>query len=87
MNSTSPGTGRLLMFSSASFAACSAASEVEMQSSVSPHLSIIALHDHKVFVCTRVQQQKNNNGIKQFALTLESHCSYLQTPQPQDDFC
>uniref|UniRef100_A0A0A9RU07 Dmt101 n=1 Tax=Arundo donax TaxID=35708 RepID=A0A0A9RU07_ARUDO len=42
MNSTSPGTGRLLMFSSASLAACSAASEVEMQSSVSPHLSIIA---------------------------------------------
>jgi hypothetical protein len=57
MNSTSPGTGRLLMFSSGSFAACSAASEVEMQSSVSPHLSIIALHYQKYWFCSATKAQ------------------------------
>jgi len=55
------------MFSSASFAACSAASEVEMQSSVSPHLSIIALHDHKVFVMDSDPQQQQQQQHSLFS--------------------
>lgn len=44
IKSTWPGNGRLLSFSSLSSAASLAASEVEMQSSTSPHFSMMALY-------------------------------------------
>ena len=44
MKSTCPGSGKSLITFSLSDAANSAASEVEIQSSASPHFSITALH-------------------------------------------
>ena len=46
MNSTSPGRGKLLITLSSSFAANSAASEVDIQSSASQHADMIALQIH-----------------------------------------
>jgi hypothetical protein len=85
MNSTSPGTGRFLILSSESLAARSAASEVEMQSSESPHLSIIALHDRieiraedTIYIyMISISKRVNKNGVLQNHIAVfDKYCSF-----------